>query len=252
MIVSHFYFFILIKCFVLYLIKFLPEVKFAAYLYILIGITEVAAECTQHGMIRYITKPLLMPALVAFYILSLTGSPTRADRLMIAAWFFSWIGDIVLMLAGADRGYFLLGLVSFLVTHILFAIAFMMVRDRSATPILKSKPWILIPLMAYLAGLMSLVFPVLGIDMRIPVVIYAIVIGTMIVFALNRYKRVGDSSFALVFGGVLLFMFSDSLIAVNKFLCQGTLSMAGVGIMALYIAGQYLIARGMLRNEKPE
>jgi hypothetical protein len=44
--------------------------------------------------------------------------------------------------------------------------------------------------------------------------------------------------------GALLFMLSDSIIAVNKFLYQGELAFAGVGIMLLYISGQYFIAKG--------
>jgi len=188
-----------------------------------------------------------MPALIAFYILSLGRSMAKIDWLLIAAWVFSWFGDVVLMFTGIN--YFLAGLVGFLITHLLYTGAFTMVRDRSAIPLLKRKIWLLIPLLAYLAGLMCLVFPAIGEDMKVPIVIYSIVIGVMVISALNRHGRVSDSSFALVFGGALIFMLSDSLIAVNKFLCHGTLYMAGVWIMSTYIAGQYLIAKGMLRNE---
>jgi uncharacterized membrane protein YhhN len=223
--------------------------KFAGYLYLLIGAIDVFADLTHTGLVQYITKPLLMPVLIAFYISSSVSPLSKADKLMICAWLFSWMGDVALMLPGDNKNYFLIGLVGFLITHILYANAFLIVRDRAVIPVLKTKPWVLIPLVAYLAGLMSLIFPALDTDMRIPVIIYTSVIGLMIVCALNRYKRVSDSSYALVFGGALLFMFSDSLIAVNKFLCHGTLFMAGTGIMTLYITGQYLIARGMLRNE---
>ena len=47
-------------------------------------------------------------------------------------------------------------------------------------------------------------------------------------------------------------MLSDSLIAINTFLCYGTLYMGGVWIMTTYIAGQYMIAKGMLLNENAE
>lgn len=171
---------------------------------------------------------------------------------MVAALFFSWIGDVVLMLPGGNKNYFLIGLISFLITHILYVFAFTQVRDRSLPAILKQKIWLLIPLLAYLIGLISLVFPALDTDMRIPVAIYTSVIGTMVVFALNRFRRVSDRSFALVFGGAILFMISDSCIAVNKFLCHGTMPLAGVWIMGLYMAGQYLIVLGMLKNESAE
>ncbi len=216
----------------------------------LFGAFAVSAEFTRYQLLLYILKPLLMPALIAFYILSLGRSLAKIDRLMIAAWLFSWFGDIVLMFTGIN--YFLAGLLGFLITHLLYTAAFTMVRDRSARPLLKRKIWLLVPLVAYLVGLMYLVFPAIGADMKAPIAIYSIVIGVMVISALNRYGRVNDSSFALVFGGALIFMLSDSFIAVNKFLCHGTLYLAGVWIMSTYIVGQYLIAKGMLKNETPD
>jgi uncharacterized membrane protein YhhN len=156
------------------------------------------------------------------------------------------------MLPGGNKNYFLIGLISFLITHLLYVFAFIQVRDRSVPAILRQRIWLLIPLLAYLIGLISLVFPALDADMRIPVAIYTSVIGTMVVFALNRFRRVSDRSFALVFGGAILFMISDSCIAVNKFLCHGTMPLAGFWIMGLYMAGQYLIVQGMLKSESSE
>ena len=219
-----------------------------AYLYILIGILDVAIEFTSFGYLRYITRPLLMPVLIAFYAKG-AGILSRRDWLVIMALVFSWFGDLALMSAAGNKNLFLLGLVNFLIAHIFYINAYAMVHDRSAPMILRRKPWILIPLLAYILCLISMILPVLTVEMKIPVTIYALVIGAMVSFAINRYKRVGDGSFALVFGGALLFMFSDSLIAVNTFLCHGTFPMAGVGIMSTYIAGQYLIAKGMLKNE---
>ena len=221
--------------------------KISAYVYIMIGALVVSAELTHDRPLMYILKPLLMPALILFYIQSLGRTLRKIDWLLIAAWAFSWFGDVVLMFSGIN--YFLAGLVGFLITHLLYTGAFNMVRDRSVIPLLKRKIWLLIPLVAYLVGLMWVVFPAIGDEMRPPIAIYSIVIGVMVISALNRYGRVNDSSFALVFGGALIFMLSDSLIAVNKFLCHDSLYMAGVWIMSTYMVGQYLIAMGMLKNE---
>jgi hypothetical protein len=43
-------------------------------------------------------------------------------------------------------------------------------------------------------------------------------------------------------------MFSDSIIALNKFLFDGNLFLSGFWIMILYISGQYLIAKGALEQ----
>jgi uncharacterized membrane protein YhhN len=210
---------------------------------------EIYAESSGNETLKYIVKPFLMPVLVLLYLSGMTGPVSLRDKLMVAAFTFSWVGDIALMIPGGREQFFLIGLVAFLITHILYIVSFTMVADRSAEPVLKHKIWMVIPLAAYLAALLAVVFPVVDAPMKVPVAVYSTVIGTMAIFALNRYKRVNDSSFALVFGGALLFMFSDSLIAVNKFLCHGTLFMGGILIMALYIAGQYFIAKGMMRND---
>lgn len=225
--------------------------KFASRLYILIGALDVAIEFSGHTSLRYITRPLLMPVLIAFYALG-AGTLDRRDWFIISALVFSWFGDLALMVAAGNKILFLTGLVSFLVAHIFYINAYIMVRDRSAAMLLPKKLWLTIPVFAFLGGMLYLVLPTVTPDMWAPITVYTLVIGTMSIFALNRYGRVSDSSFALVFGGALIFMLSDSLIAINTFLCHGTLYMAGVWIMSTYIVGQYLIVKGMLRNEIPE
>jgi uncharacterized membrane protein YhhN len=62
--------------------------------------------------------------------------------------------------------------------------------------------------------------------------------------ALNRKGRVNKRSFQLVFIGSLLFVISDSMIAVDKF--YGEIPQAGFWIMLTYISAQYLIMRGLI------
>ena len=148
--------------------------------------------------------------------------------------------------------FFLVGLVGFLITHILYTIVFAKVDLPSVKPILKSKPWLLLPLLAYMAVLISQLVPAIySVELTkpflAPVLVYSTAIATMVVFALNRYGRVDDSSFALVFAGAILFMISDSIIAINKFIVP--FEFARIAIMVLYISGQYLIAKGCLKQQ---
>ena len=222
--------------------------QITAYLYLILAMAEVWAEFSNNETLRYITKPLLMIILLTHYALCAAKPLSKMDKMMIGAFAFSWVGDVALMFVGFNENFFLLGLVGFLITHLLYAYSFSMVKNRSVVPLLKRKPWILIPLFAYFAALMTAVFPVVPADMKIPVAVYSSVIAIMVVSAVNRHRRVNYKSYALVLGGALLFMFSDSLIALNKFMCHSEMPLAGVVIMVLYIAGQYLIARGMLKN----
>ena len=233
------------------------------YLYIVTALVEVYAESTQNEVVRFFSKPLLMILLLAFFVQSVDGRWTKLNKFLAASLVFSWMGDVALMfvpkaledtsIMGLPKNpnFFLVGLAAFLVAHMMYAISFSDVSDRTKAPIIRKKFWVALPLVIYMITLLyylvpsiagnPLTKPFLG-----PVVIYSAAIATMVVFALNRYGRVNDKSFALVFGGALLFMFSDSFIAVNKFLYP--FESSGIFIMVLYIAGQYLIAKGALQQ----
>jgi uncharacterized membrane protein YhhN len=82
----------------------------------------------------------------------------------------------------------------------------------------------------------------------VPVMLYALVLTLMVLNALFRFKRTGAASFAMVFGGAILFMISDSVLAVNKFL--EPVSHSGIWIMSTYISAQFLIVEGILQHQK--
>ena len=222
--------------------------KYLSAIYLLIGVLEVAAEALGNDTLRFIAKPLLMPVLILFFYNSVRPSLNKAHKLLMVAVVFSWFGDVFLMFVRFNELFFLAGLASFLITHVLYIVCFSKVSNGEVKAILPGKFWILIPLLAYFGLLMYSFFANVPADMKIPVAVYSATIAFMVIFAINRYKRVNDLSFALVMVGALLFMFSDSLIAMNKFLFTGGLPFAGVGIMVLYIAGQYLIAEGSAKQ----
>lgn len=92
-------------------------------------------------------------------------------------------------------------------------------------------------------GLIVVLYPVLT-DMRIPVIVYAIVLMLMVIQSIFRMGRTSPESFWMVFGGAVLFMISDSLIAMNKFL--DPFPLAEFWIMLTYSVAQFFIVRGLL------
>lgn len=237
--------------------------KSLSYLYFLVGAIEVYAELANDETIRFFSKPLLMIILIFYYAANVQGPVHKFHKLMIAAFFFSWIGDVALMfvprnesdllLMGIPKApnFFLVGLVGFLIAHVLYCFAFARVSHHHVVPLLKRKIWVAIPLALYMVALLAMLVPAISATPEtkpflIPVIVYSSVIACMVAFALNRYGRVNDQSFALVFGGALLFMLSDSLIAISKFMTP--FDLAPVGIMVLYITAQYLIAKGSLKQ----
>lgn len=243
------------------MISFHPKYLFmklkALYIFLIVAIVEVTAEIIGNQILLFVSKPLLMVTLIDFYYQSVTKPLNRIHKLMIAAFCFSWIGDVSLMLVFKNENLFLVGLVGFLITHLLYTLAFNQVELVDKEALLPRQLWKVTPLISYMAVLFYFLIP--GISgnpkthsLLIPVIVYGVAIANMVAFAINRFARVNDSSFQLVFIGALLFMFSDSIIAINKFLHP--FPTARIFIMTTYITGQYLIAQGMLNqfNRKAE
>jgi uncharacterized membrane protein YhhN len=179
-------------------------------------------------------------------------------RLMMIGFFFSWLGDVLLQLSNgkkefglASEDFFMLGLVAFLLTQVFYTIAFSTAKGKNT--IFKTRIYQLILVIGYGALLLwllynKLVTPVA--NYRIPVIVYTVVILAMLASALNRYGKVNGVSYMLVSIGALLFVASDSMIAINRFLEK--FDFARILIMSTYITAQYLIAIGSLKQDFPE
>ena len=83
-------------------------------------------------------------------------------------------------------------------------------------------------------------------DLAIPVAIYTAVIIIMVLAAINRNSITNKDSYNNCLMGALLFMLSDMTLAVNKFFMQ--IDYAGLYLIVLYMAGQYLIMKGSISH----
>lgn len=84
--------------------------------------------------------------------------------------------------------------------------------------------------------------------MRVPVYIYIGAISLMTFMASGRTATSG--SFGLVLSGAVLFMLSDSIIALDVF--KEKVDHAPVWIMSTYGLGQFMIITGLLRENETE
>lgn len=186
-------------------------------------------------------KPALIPLLslgAYFY----RRFPTQ--NLLLCALLFSWIGDVILLFADLGEIYFILGLVSFLISHILYCILF----NKQTKGKIKRNVTLFgigsIGIALYLVGMLSLLLPTLG-DLKIPVTVYASVISLMLLFAFNGYlvwKKPGN---IYVVSGAIIFVLSDSILAINKF--YFSFEKSSFFIMLTYLMAQYLIVVGILK-----
>jgi uncharacterized membrane protein YhhN len=215
----------------------------AAYLLFAVAAAADLWMSYTHSSGRYFTKPLLMPLLMLGYFLE-TRPVNLFSRIILLALFFSWMGDVFLLFEQAMPVFFIAGLVSFLTAHLLY-IAYFARIPSNAVSFLRKRPVMLLAVLAYIMELMYVLWPFLG-GMKIPVLIYGIVIGTMLCFALWQYGKIPSPAAWLFITGAILFVASDSLLAVNKF--KTPVPQGGLWIMGTYILAQYLIARGSARH----
>jgi len=185
-----------------------------------------------------------MISLMAYYGYS-TPQEDRAS-VVWAAMAFSFLGDTLLMYENISSLYFIFGLAAFLISHVFYIFSYRQHRWDSSVNQLQGlqRLRLAFPIILAGTGLVVVLYPTLG-ELKIPVMLYAIVLVTMVLNALFRYGRTNNNSFTTAFAGSVLFMVSDSLLAVNKF--YTAISYAGLLIMITYIAAQYLIVTG-LRN----
>ena len=190
-----------------------------------------------------IVKSLIIPFLFVYYILNVKKDFKRSNYVMLVALLFSCIGDVAMFISKNNELFFLIGLVGFLITHILYILVFFDVPKKYS--IIKKKLFLLIPFLIFEIVLLIILYNSLG-EMKIPAIIYSVVILFMAAIALNRYKNVNNLSFKLIFIGALLFVLSDTIISINVF--KSTILFAEELIMLSYVIAQFLIVRGHIKQ----
>jgi uncharacterized membrane protein YhhN len=212
-------------------------------IYFAIGIIFIALETMGATWPGLIAKALIIPVLFFLYIRLIKGQINKFHRIIMSALVFSWLGDITLQLKEKNDLFFMIGLSCFLLAQVMYLIAFFSTEGENV--LFFKKVYLILPVILFGVILLYILYDGLG-DMKIPVVIYAAVILTMLTSALNREKKVNKRSYILVLIGAILFVLSDSMIAINKFGYSFILS--NVAIMTTYITAQYLIVIGCLKQ----
>ena len=143
-------------------------------------------------------------------------------------------GDVLLIFP--QKKAFLLGLVSFLLGHVFYVIAFFNISQTSSTV------WIVtLIILAFSIGVFLRLRPHLG-SMMVPVILYIIVITSMVIGAGSVLfdAMLPANGRYIVFTGALLFYFSDLCVARQRFVKQAFFNRL-LGL-PLYYSGQFLLA----------
>ena len=221
-----------------------PVQKKLAILFCLLALLDVVGIAANIEMLHFAVKPLLIPAL--WLLLYFSQSAVSGKNLLLTGLFFSWLGDVFLLFEYKHTLFFIVGLVSFLTTHIFYIIYFLRIRTDKPS-LLKKQPVVIALVLAYGITLVWQLYPHLG-DLKLPVMVYAAIICSMLLCSLHIFLKVNKKAAAFYLLGAAAFVISDSLLAINKF--YQPFAFAGVLIMLTYCAAQFFIINGYTQQDK--
>ncbi len=167
--------------------------------------------------------------------LSLGAMLTSYGRIMLLGMGFCWLGDLFLV-ARQSRILFLAGLVSFLMGHVAYTVAFA-VRGVDIAVVAIS-----LGLMAVFAWrAVAWLYPHINQRMRVPVWLYLAAISIMLVMAAGTHASEHNM---FILTGAILFVLSDLAVARNRFVDPAFINRA-IGL-PLYFTAQLLLAASVM------
>jgi uncharacterized membrane protein YhhN len=199
----------------------------------LAALATIRAEYRGPRRQVYLCKPLTTIAILALALARAVPEPRPYAVAILAGLTLSLAGDIFLMLP-QDR--FIAGLVSFLLAHIAYIVAF---AGTDGAPLSRRSALLLLPPLLHGVVVYRRLLPHLG-ALRLPVLVYMLVIVAMAWRALDRWATWRDGASLAAALGALLFVASDSILAFDRF--AGRFAPAQAIVLGTYFAAQWLIA----------
>jgi uncharacterized membrane protein YhhN len=208
---------------------------------VLTGAAAIFAELLAADELTYALKPLTILLIIGIALLSSRPPAPRYKWAIVAGLLFSLAGDVLLML---PYDLFLFGLIAFAVAQVAYTVAFVAGSGfygnvRVAMPFL-------------LFGVFMAAFLWTGLEangMLIPALAYLVVILVMAWQGFGHWRQTRETRSLLAFLGVLLFVASDSFLAVNRFVVDlGNL--APILVLGTYYPAQGLIGQSAGREHR--
>jgi uncharacterized membrane protein YhhN len=199
------------------------------------ALTAIVFDFLKVPLGFFMTKPLTTLLIILLPVsLGFSKFKSYSKRLVLGL-LCCLIGDFFLLF----ELYFILGLVFFLIGHLFFLTAFTMQRG-----------WYWSFKVGFPLGFLTLVILILIFHnlntLLMPVLIYISVIFLMSWQGIELAKSKFNPTFKYVGWAVSFFLFSDALLAVNKF--HGTFPLSGVLILSTYWIAIGLLALSATKN----
>lgn len=190
------------------------------------------------------TKLLLVPFLALHLGLNVYNLGSRLmKKIIFIGLFASFLGDFLLIFHG--KLFFIAGMISFVVTHICYACFFFKAGKFNWN---KSTEFVIavgfLGLISF--QLLNFMKPYIG-NLYVPVLIYIVAICIMASAASSLFGHKVLSALAVSFfiPGSLLFVLSDSVLAMNNFIYKD--NFLNVVVMLSYGYAQCLMVQGFVR-----
>ncbi len=184
-----------------------------------------------HPNVFYVSKPLTTALILVSVLILVPDSASAYVPLIAGGLVFALLGDILLML---QENRFVLGIGSFAATHAFYLAAFI-----SLAGVALVNPST-IPLLLFVVIMTRFLWPGLRKSLQIPVLAYVVLITIMTAQAIGAVVQQEGAGPAIAAAGAILFLASDSMLAINRF--RVPFKAAQGLVLATYWLGQWLIA----------
>lgn len=216
----------------------------ACALFVSVSVIHLVRCYQQKDGLADITKFMLMPALLLFFLAFIflnLNSISIIHILIITALIFSFLGDWALIF-DLEKSIFALGMLFFAVTQLCY-IAFSIIKVSTAEfPLAAGAIAALIYICGLIYQFMRMKKQLKG--MASVVTVYALLLSIMSwLFVVSAFAAPSVGTILAAVGGIL-FLISDSMVAYSYFM--GVIVKGRFFIMLSYIAAQFLIIVGAI------
>ncbi|MEN8123780.1 MAG: lysoplasmalogenase [Bacteroidota bacterium] len=197
-------------------------------LFFTVSILDIIGVALDNSLLQVIFKPMIMLSLIALYFYSVE----KKNNGYILALAFSFLGDVLLM---DKSNLFLYGIAAFLMTQIIYI---KLIIDQLGKTTLQQKIIAIFPFAIFIIVLLNVLKSNLN-EFLIPVNIYGLTISIFGIVSLLNYISDRSQTSLILLVGAILFILSDSMIALHKF--HEPKSIYPIATMITYVLAQYLI-----------
>ena len=187
---------------------------------------------------HYVAKPLATLSILALAITAANPLSARYQRALAAGLVMSLVGDVLLM---APADLFAFGLGAFLLAHLCYLAAFLGESRLLARPIA------LVGYSLVALALMAAVYPSLPAALRVPVMLYVVVITLMATQSAVWLLDTPSTSSRRAAVGAAWFLVSDATLAIDRF--RTDVPFRHVIVLGTYFIAQWYLARSVSRAD---